>query len=54
MASLYMPRNYRHKKTSVTLINYHFVWIPKRRKKVLTGNVAKRLEELLYEKIKEL
>lgn len=29
---------YRHKTTSVTLINYHFIWIPKRRKKVLTGN----------------
>jgi putative transposase len=49
-----MPGNYRHKTTSVTLINYHFVWIPKRRKKVLIGNVAIRLEELLYEKTKEL
>lgn len=49
-----MPGNYRHKTTSVTLINYHFVWIPKRRKKVLVGNVAIRLEELLYEKTKEL
>lgn len=29
---------YRHKTTSVILINYHFVWIPKRRKKILTGN----------------
>jgi len=46
--------NHRHKTTSVTLINYHFVWIPKRRKKVLTGNVAIRLEELLYEKSKDL
>ncbi len=45
---------YRHKTTSVTLINYHFVWIPKRHKKVLVGNVAKRLEDLLYEKNKEL
>ncbi|QSJ18987.1 IS200/IS605 family transposase [Nostoc sp. UHCC 0702] len=49
-----MPGKYRHKTTSVTLINYHFVWIPKRRKKVLVGNVAIRLEELLYEKTKEL
>jgi putative transposase len=49
-----MPGSYRHKTTSVTLINYHFVWIPKRRKKVLVGNVAIRLEELLYEKTKEL
>jgi putative transposase len=44
----------KHKTTSVTLINYHFVWIPKRRKKVLIGNVAVKLEELIYEKTKEL
>ena len=49
-----MVSKYRHKTTSVTLINYHFVWIAKRRKKVLYGLVAKRLEELLYEKTKEL
>jgi putative transposase len=52
--TLKMISKYRHKTTSVTLINYHFVWIPKRRKKVLIENVAKRLEELLYEKTKEL
>jgi putative transposase len=28
------------------LLNYHFVFIPKRRKKVLTGNVATRLREI--------
>lgn len=49
-----MVSKYRNKTTSVTLINYHFVWIPKRRKKVLHGLVAKRLEELLHEKTKEL
>ena len=49
-----MVSKYRHKTTSVTLINYHFVWIPKRRKKVLYDLVAKRLEELLYEKTLEL
>lgn len=52
--TLKMASEYRHKTTSVTLINYHFVWIPKRRKKVLVGDVAKRLKELLYEKTKEL
>jgi putative transposase len=45
---------YRRERTSVTLINYHFVWIPVRRKKILVGDVAKRLEELLYEKASEL
>ena len=28
---------------------YHLVWIPKYRKRVLEGKVAKRIEELLYE-----
>ena len=27
----------------------HFVWVPKYRKSVLVGKVAKRVEELLYE-----
>lgn len=45
---------YRRKLTSVTLINYHFVFCPKRRKKVLVGDVAKRLEEIIYEKAKEI
>lgn len=31
------------------LINYHFVWCPKYRKKVLVGSVKKRLEEVLCE-----
>lgn len=34
---------------AVTLINYHFVWIPKRRRKVLVGAVAARLRVLLEE-----
>lgn len=35
-------------------INYHFVWIPKYRRKVLTGKVPERLIELLKEKSAEL
>ena len=31
---------------AVYQVKYHFVWIPARRKKVLIGNVAKRLREL--------
>ena len=42
-----MSTSYRHKNTSVSLINYHFVWTPRRRKKVLKNQVAKRLEELV-------
>lgn len=45
---------YLHKNTSVSLLRYHFVWCPKRRRKVLTGNVALSLKELLEEKTAEL
>ncbi|MDY7003144.1 MAG: IS200/IS605 family transposase [Cyanobacteriota bacterium] len=31
------------------LVNYHFVWIPKRRKKVLIGDVATRLRQIFAE-----
>ena len=30
-------------------IQYHFVWLPKYRKRVLTGNIKERLEQLIYE-----
>ena len=49
-----MNQSYRHKKTSVSLINYHFIWIPRRRRKVLVGDVKKRVIELIYEKATEL
>lgn len=44
-----MADNYNHKKSSVFLINYHFVWTPKRRRKVLVGDVERRLKELIKE-----
>jgi hypothetical protein len=40
---------YRRKATSVSLINYHFVWCPKYRWRVLGGPVKVRLEELVRE-----
>lgn len=49
-----MNQSYRHKNTSVSLINYHFIWIPRRRRKVLVGDVKKRVIELIYEKATEL
>jgi len=33
---------------------YHFIWIPKRRKKVLFGKIKERLVELIHIKAKEL
>lgn len=35
-------------------INYHFVWIPKYRRRVLIGTIPERLTELLQEKTTEL
>jgi len=49
-----MSQEYRRAYTSVFLINYHFVWIPRRRRPVLKGRVADRLRELIEEKAKEL
>jgi len=44
-----MNQEYRHFNTSVCLINYHFVWCPKRRRKVLVGQIEKALEGLLVQ-----
>lgn len=44
-----MSQAYRHKITSVSLVNYHFVWTPRRRRKVLVGSVEVRLKELIEE-----
>jgi len=45
---------YVHKNTSVSLLRYHFVFCPKRRRKVLVNSVAQRLKELLGQKTAEL
>ncbi len=44
-----MSQEYKHKKTVVYLLNYHFIWIPRRRKPVLKRKIKKRLKELIYE-----
>ncbi|PZO19410.1 MAG: IS200/IS605 family transposase [Leptolyngbya foveolarum] len=38
---------YRHENHSVGLANVHLVWIPKRRRRVLRGDVRLRLAEIL-------
>lgn len=35
-------------------MNYHFVWCPKYRKKVLVDGVVKRLDQLIHEKADDL
>lgn len=49
-----MKDKYRHTRTTVSLINYHFVWTPRRRRRVLMNGVDVRLKELLQEKAVEL
>lgn len=46
--------NYVNENTSVSLINYHFVWIVRRRKKLLTGAIDRRLLELIPVAVKEI
>jgi putative transposase len=38
---------YKHSKNKVFLINYHLIWCPKRRKKVLVGEIKTRLEQII-------
>jgi putative transposase len=44
---------YKHSRNQVFLINYHLVWCPKRRKKVLVNKIAKRLKEIFNQVAKE-
>jgi putative transposase len=49
-----MSRGYKHEHTSIHLMMYHFIWIPKRRRKVLQGAIRTRLIELIHAKAKEM
>lgn len=44
---------YQHSRNKVYLLNYHLVWCPKRRKKVLVGAVKDRLEQIIREVARE-
>ncbi|HEY1017053.1 MAG TPA: IS200/IS605 family transposase [Herpetosiphonaceae bacterium] len=47
-------QDYRHSNGAVYLLRLHFIWIPRRRRKVLVGPVAQRLDTLLREKAADL
>ena len=49
-----MTQEFRHKHTSVSLVNYHFVWIVRRRRRVLTGSIKQRLDILIHDIVREL
>lgn len=38
---------YEHSTNQVYLINYHLIWCPKRRRKVLVGDVKERLNTII-------
>jgi putative transposase len=48
-----LSMDYQHDRTKVYLINYHFVWAPKRKKHVLVGKIKDRLEQIIRETAKE-
>lgn len=52
--SIQLPKGYLSSETSVHFMNYHFVWCPKYRRKVITGAVEKRLKQLLQEKSQDM
>lgn len=46
-------KQYRHSSHCVGMATVHLVWIPKRRKPVLVGNIRHRLAEIINEVAKE-
>lgn len=44
-----MKQEYRHTQTTVSLINYHFVFCPRYRRKVLVKDVEQRFKDILSE-----
>jgi putative transposase len=49
-----MGQSYRCKETCVFLINYHLIWCPKRRRRILVGPLKERLERIIRETAPEL
>ena len=48
-SSIFIYMEYTHEQHTVHLIVYHIIWCPKRRRRVLIGKVAERLEQLICE-----
>lgn len=47
MYTIYL--DYQQEQHTVHLIVYHIIWCPKRRRRILRGEIAQRLEQLVYE-----
>jgi putative transposase len=48
-----MAQAYQQRSTSVSLVNYHLVWCPKRRRKILVSKLKTRLEQIIREVCQE-
>ena len=48
-----MYLDYLHEQHTVHLIVYHIIWCPKRRRRILRGEIAQRLEQLVNEVVNE-
>ncbi len=48
-----MPKGYTSSKTSVHFMNYHFVWCPKYRRKVIVADIETRLQDIIRDTAKE-
>ena len=49
-----MPQSYRRKEACVFLMNYHVVFCPKRRRKILVGPIRARLMRIIWETAPDL
>lgn len=45
--------DYQHEQHTVHLIVYHIIWCPKRRRKVLHGEIAECFEQIVHEVVNE-
>lgn len=46
--------DYEASEHQVYLLNYHIIWCPKRRRKILVGDLKRRLEEIIHQVAAEL
>lgn len=49
-----MSQEYRHTNTTVSLLNYHFVWCVRRRRNILEGGLDDRLKVLIHQALEAI
>jgi hypothetical protein len=52
-ASMNMPKGYSTSNMSVHFMNYHFVWCPKYRRKVIVPDAESGLQDIIRDTAKE-